>query len=260
MQLVSWNVNGFRAMCTKPEWSWFSSTRADVVALQEVKADPEQIPDEHRNPSGWIAEWMPSRIKKGYSGVATFIRASQNPALTPLSVTFELPGFSGEGRLIHIEFNAFHFFNIYFPNGTSSDERLAYKMAYYEAFLEHAQALRQLKPIVVCGDFNTAHRPLDLAHPRENADHSGFLPQERAFLDKFIASGYTDTFRFIHGDMPDMYSWWSYKFSARAKNVGWRIDYFFVSNELLPAVRDAWIETSTMGSDHCPVGLELEIE
>jgi len=258
MKLVSWNINGFRAICTKPEWSWFDTTTADVVALQEVKAEPGQIPEDKRAPRGWTAQWLPASIKKGYSGVATFVRTGGGFAPAPLSVSLELPGFEGEGRLIHLEFNDFHFFNVYFPNGTSSEARLAYKMAYYKAFLEHAQNLRQSKPIVVCGDFNTAHRPIDLARPKENANHSGFLPEERAFLDSMIAAGYTDTFRLIHGDIPDMYSWWSYKFNARANNVGWRIDYFFVSNELVHAVRDAWIESSAMGSDHCPVGLEIE--
>ena len=255
MKLVSWNVNGFRAICGKPDWSWFGSTNADVVALQETKVDPVLVPPEVREPEGWQAHWLGSRIKKGYSGVAVFTR------LPALRSDAELPDprFEGEGRLLHLEFPAFHFFNVYFPNGTRDDERLAYKMGYYEAFLAHAETLRKEKPIVVCGDFNTAHRPIDLARPRENEDHSGFLPLERAWMDRFAEAGYVDTFRHVHGDVPGMYSWWSYKQRARVKNVGWRIDYFFVSKELAPAVRDAWIELEVMGSDHCPVGLALEV-
>ncbi len=254
-RLVSWNVNGFRAVSSKPEWNWFSTTTADVVALQETKADPAQVGEEHRSPDGWHAWWLPATVKKGYSGVAVFSRH------TPLDVAYDLPGerFRGEGRCLHLTFPEFHFFNIYFPNGGMGEERLRYKMGYYEAFLEHAETLRRDRPIVVCGDFNTAHRPIDLARPKENETVSGFLPEERAWMDRFVATGYVDTFRHVRGDEADRYSWWSYKTRARARNVGWRIDYFFVSEELRGAVRDAWIEMDVMGSDHCPVGLELEV-
>lgn len=259
VRLVSWNVNGFRAVSGKSEWNWFAATDADVVALQETKAEPAQIAEGHRNPEGWNAAWLSASVKKGYSGVAVFTR--QGSVLEPLRVDTELPevDFQGEGRLLHIEYPAFHFFNVYFPNGTRDDERLTYKLGYYEAFLRHAQNLRREKPIVVCGDFNTAHRPIDLARPKSNEDHSGFLPVERAWMDHFIGEGYVDTFRHIHGDEPHQYSWWSYKQRARQNNVGWRIDYFFVSAELEPAIRDAWIESEVMGSDHCPVGLALEL-
>ena len=158
----------------------------------------------------------------------------------------------------------------YFPNGgaeeldengkpTGAFKRVPYKMGYFEAFLAYAEECRKTKPIVVCGDFNIAHRPIDLARPRQNEKNTGFLPEERAFMDRFVAMGYVDTFRHVHGDAPDNYSWWSYKSRAREKNVGWRIDYFFVSQELAPAIRDAWIEQDVYGSDHCPVGLSLEV-
>ena len=161
IRLVSWNVNGFRALSGKPDWDWFASTDADVVALQETKAEPAQIAEEHRSPEGWNAEWLAAQVKKGYSGVAVFSR--QKAALEPLAVHRELPDprYQGEGRLLHIEYPAFHFFNVYFPNGTKDDGRLAYKMGYYDAFLAHAEELRRTKPIVVCGDFNIAHRAIE---------------------------------------------------------------------------------------------------
>ena len=168
------------------------------------------------------------------------------------------PAFQGEGRLIHLELPEFHFFNVYFPNGQMNEGRLQYKLGYYDAFLAYAEQMRRTKPIVVCGDFNTAHKPIDLARPRENEEASGFLPIERAWMDRFVASGYIDTFRHVHGELPDMYSWWSFRTKARERNVGWRIDYFFVSNELENRIKNAWIDVDVMGSDHCPVGLELD--
>ncbi len=255
MKMVSWNVNGLRAISAKPEWRWFETTAADIVALQETKATPEQIAPDLRAPAGRHSCWASSTVKKGYSGVAVFSR----PA--PLRCTEELPqpDFQGEGRLLHLEYPGFHFFNVYFPNGGEENKRVPYKMAFYDAFLEHAQNLRRTKPIVVCGDFNTAHKEIDLARPKQNETTTGFLPEERAWLDAFTAAGYVDTFRLIHGDVEGAYTWWSFRMGARGRNVGWRIDYFFVSEELRPAVRNAWIERDVFGSDHCPVGLELEI-
>ena len=254
MKLLSWNVNGFRAICAKKDWNWFALSDGDIIGLQETKASESQIPEEHRHPKGYHSAWF-SGERKGYSGVAVFSRTA------PLVVNFDLPdkAWQGEGRLIHMEFPAFHYFNVYFPNGQNGDERLAYKMGYYDAFLRHAGECRKTKPIVVCGDFNTAHRPVDLARPGENGNTSGFLPMERAWMDRLVKAGYTDTFRHVHGDESAQYSWWSYRMRARERNVGWRIDYFFVSDELKGAVRNAWIESEVMGSDHCPVGLELEL-
>lgn len=266
IKLVSWNVNGLRALSAKPEWEWFARTDARIVALQETKAHPEQLKEELVSPEGWEAHWSSSHVKKGYSGVAVFSR------MTPLAVRAELPDprWQGEGRLLHLEFPEFHFFNGYFPNGGAEEldengkptgrfKRVPYKMGFFEAFLNYAEECRKNKPIVVCGDFNIAHQAIDLARPRQNVKNTGFLPEERAFLDRFTAMGYVDTFRKVHGDEPDQYSWWSYKTRAREKNIGWRIDYFFVSEELAPAVSDAWIENDVYGSDHCPVGLELKL-
>lgn len=255
MQLYSWNVNGFRSLCDSGQWSWFASAQPDVLGLQEVKVSIEQVPEAYRQPEGYHSAWFSAAKKRGYSGVATFSR------IQPLAVTFDLPdpAYQGEGRLIHLELPDFHFFNVYFPNGSMGPERLAYKLGYYEAFLKHVESMRKTKPIVACGDFNTAHKPVDLARPRENEENSGFLPVERVWMDRFVAHGYVDTFRHVHGDEPECYSWWSFRTKARERNVGWRIDYFFVSSELVPYVKNAWIAVDVMGSDHCPVGLELDI-
>ena len=266
MKFISWNVNGLRALAAKPEWQWFAKTDADLVALQEIKADVSQLKEQLVHAEGWEAYFCSSVVKKGYSGVAVYSRK------TPQKVAKELPEpeFAGEGRLLHLEFPQFHFINGYFPNGGAEilDEegrpsgkflRVPYKMGFFEAFLGLAQSLRRTKPLVVCGDFNIAHRAIDLARPRQNEKNTGFLPEERAFLDRFTAAGYVDTFRLVHGDVEGRYSWWSYKTKARAKNIGWRIDYFFVSEELVPHVKDAWIEDTVFGSDHCPVGLELDL-
>lgn len=253
MHLYSWNVNGFRSLCASGGWDWFDRVGPDLVGLQEVKAEIGQVPEGAREPAGYHCAWFSAAKKRGYSGVATFSR------IQPLAVTFDLPdpAWQGEGRLIHLELPDFHFFNVYFPNGQMNEERLAYKLGYYDAFLAHAQSLRKTKPIVVCGDFNTAHKAIDLARPKANEGTSGFLPVERAWMDRFTAQGYVDTFRHVHGDEADIYSWWSFRSRARERNVGWRIDYFFVSEELTPRIKNAWIDMDVMGSDHCPVGLEL---
>lgn len=255
MKLTSWNVNGFRAVRKKPDWSWFHDIDADIIGLQETKATPEQIAPEDKNPEGFHSYWHASTVKKGYSGTAVFSRPE------PLSVTYDLPdaAFHGEGRVIQLEYEQFWYLNIYFPNGQSGDERLEYKLAFYDEFLRHAQTLRESKPIVVCGDFNTAHFPIDLARPKANEGTSGFLPVERAWMDTLVAHGYVDTFRHIHPDAAEQYSWWSYRFKARERNAGWRIDYFFVSEELKGNIANAWIENSQYGSDHCPVWLELDL-
>ena len=264
MKLLSWNVNGLRAVSAKPDWRWFQQSDADIIGLQETKASPDQLDEAVRAPQGWHSFFASSTVKKGYSGVAVFCRQE------PLAVNYELPDsfYQGEGRMIHVEFPQFHYFNGYFPNGgeeiLSEDnkhigqfKRVPYKMGFFDAFLRHAQALRQQKPVVVCGDFNIAHNAIDLARPKQNVKNTGFLPLEREWMDTFTATGYIDTFRHIHGALPEKYSWWSYKAAARPKNIGWRIDYFFVSEELRENIKNAWIENDIFGSDHCPVGLEL---
>jgi exodeoxyribonuclease-3 len=255
MRLYSWNVNGMRAIIGKGFWDWFGQSGGDVVCLQETKAEPAQLPEVCLKPEGgYVSFWNHNKLKKGHSGVGCLTR------IPPLSWTFGLPQpeFQGEGRLIRLEFESFYLFNIYFPNSQSGESRLNYKLGYYDAFLAHAQELRKVKPIVVCGDFNTAHREADINHPERYADTPGFLPIERAWMDRFIAAGYVDTFRMFQ-DGGGHYTWWSYFRNARARNSGWRIDYFFVSEELAGRVRRAWIEPEVMGSDHCPVAIDLDV-
>lgn len=253
MILYSWNVNGLRAVALKGFREWLEGSGADFVGLQETKLQKDHE-DGFAEACGYKAVFCSCNAKKGYSGVGAYFR------LAPLAVNFELPDprLQGEGRLLHLEYPAFHLFTVYFPNGQMGPERLAYKLDYYEAFLEHAQTLRREKPIVVCGDFNTAHTELDIKNAKSNQNSSGFLPVERAFLDRFVAEGYVDTFRMFVSE-GGHYTWWDYRFQARIRNVGWRLDYFFVSEELKPRVKRAWIADEVMGSDHCPVGLELEV-
>jgi len=253
MILLSWNVNGLRAVVQKDFWPWLEACGADVVAVQESKIQPGHEAD-FAGTAQYRTLWSSATVKKGYSGVGCFYR------MEPVSVALELPNaaYGGEGRLIQMEFQDFYFFNVYFPNGGRGPDRLAYKFGYYDAFLKHAEELRRKKPIVVCGDFNTAHTALDLKNAKSNERNSGFLPEERAWVDSFIAAGYVDTFRMFQPE-GGHYSWWDYRFKSRDRNVGWRIDYFFVSEELRSKVKRAWIDPTVMGSDHCPVGLEIEV-
>ncbi|MDR0622602.1 MAG: exodeoxyribonuclease III [Deltaproteobacteria bacterium] len=256
MKLISFNVNGLRAASGKPGFfEWFLASGADLVALQETKARPEQLGEEILSPGPYRSYFSSPTVKKGYSGVAIFAKEK------PLGVTAELPGdkWAQEGRLLHAELKDFHFLNVYFPNGQKDDERLDFKMGYYEAFFEFAQKLRASKPVVVCGDFNVAHREIDLAQPEYYSETSGFLPQEREFVTKLIANGYVDTFRHLNGDLTEQYTWWSYRGGDKRKNNGWRIDYFFATSELAPKLAKAWIEPKIRFSDHCPIGLELNL-
>lgn len=233
---------------------WLETASPDVVCLQEIKATPDQLGRSIDDIKGYHMVWNPAQ-RKGYSGVAIFSKIQ--PKGIHLGIGIER--FDVEGRVIRLEFEEFDLFGVYFPNGTSGPERLQYKMEFYDAFLEHCEQLRREgKKLVITGDVNTAHCAIDLRNPKANAKNSGFLPEERAWMDKFIAKGYVDTFRNLHPDEPDHYTWWSYRANVRAKNVGWRIDYFFVTEDLTDQVRDSFIEASVMGSDHCPIGLQLD--
>jgi len=214
----------------------------------------DQIEKDFFNPAGFQSYWCCAE-RKGYSGVATYSKIAPDN----VEYGFGIEHFDNEGRILITKFPQFTLLNIYFPNGKRDQERLDYKMAFYDATLDFCNDLREKgEKLVVSGDYNTAHKEIDLANPKENEKNSGFLPIERAWLDTFVANGYVDSFRLFH-DEPDQYSWWTYRFKAREKNIGWRIDYHFVSDDLVSAVKDAFIMPEVMGSDHCPVGVELEL-
>lgn len=247
-------MNGLRAVHQKGHLAWFYEEKPDILCLQETKVTEDKLPPELKQIDGYEVYYCHAD-RGGYSGVAQFSR------IKPKNVrsAFGIAGFDGEGRILISDYEKFVLFNIYFPNGKASKERLRYKMEFYDAFLDYAEELRKKgKKIVACGDFNTAHKEIDIARPKENSKVSGFLPEERAWMDGFVARGYVDTFRMFN-DRPDNYSWWDLKTRARERNVGWRIDYFFVSRNLEKHVKEACIRSDIMGSDHCPVGITLEI-
>ena len=251
MRVISWNVNGLRAVHKKGFLDWLSSEDPDILCLQETKAHEEQLPEEVRSVAGYHS-FFSTPERRGYSGVGLYTKKA------PDSVQFGFGDrFDAEGRTIIADYGEFVLFGIYFPNGRQSAERLQYKMDFYDAFLEYAEKTRASgKHVVVCGDVNTAHKEIDLARPKENANVSGFLPQERAWIDEFLDHGYKDTLR-IFNQEPENYSYWDMMTRARDRNVGWRIDYFFVDQVFSERLTDAFILPDVMGSDHCPVGIEI---
>jgi exodeoxyribonuclease-3 len=254
MRLICWNVNGIRAAERKGLYDWFIKEQPDILCLQEIKASPEQIPAHLRNAPNYNVYWN-SAERKGYSGVGTLSKKLP----VRYKKGFGIERFDQEGRILITEFPEFVLFNIYFPNGKKDDERLHYKLDFYDTFLGYADNLKaEGKNIIVCGDFNTAHKEIDLARPKENETRSGFLPVERAWIDTFIDHGYVDTFRHFNNE-PEQYSWWDFKTRARERNVGWRIDYFFVNKEFVPNLKSAFILQHVMGSDHCPIGIDIKL-
>jgi len=252
MKLYSWNVNGIRACLNKGLPEFFASTRPDILALQETKARPDQVelPAEFDD---YHAVWNPAE-KPGYSGVAVFSR------LEPSSVELGLgiAEHDREGRVITLDFPDFRLVNVYTPNAQNELRRLPYRMEWDEAFRHHLQRLGEDgKPLIFCGDLNVAHHEIDLARPKENRRSAGFSDEERAGFSRLLDSGFTDSFRHLHPDREGAYSWWSYRGGARSRNVGWRIDYFGVSNAATDAIADAAILPEVTGSDHCPVHLAL---
>jgi exodeoxyribonuclease-3 len=252
LKIISWNVNGLRAVMKKGFMDFLAAKGPDIVCLQETKTS--EAPLELYQADGY-RRYFASGEKKGYSGVAILTREE------PRSVTrgFGDTRFDGEGRTLIADYGKFVLMNIYFPNGKASPARLDYKMGFYDAFLDYADRLKgQGRKIVVCGDVNTAHDERDIARPRENAKVSGFLPEERTWMDKLEAHGYVDTFRIFDQD-GGHYTFWDVISGARARNVGWRIDYFYVSEDLKKDVKDAFIMPEVMGSDHCPIGIRLDV-
>lgn len=253
MQIVSWNLNGIRAAQKKGFLDWLKETQPDILSVQETKAQPDQLDAELLEPEGYHSYWA-SALKKGYSGVALYSKTE------PLTIEIGLgdPAYDDEGRTIIAHYPDFIFMGAYFPNGSRDHSRVPYKMAYKAAFLDKANAFRAAgKSVIFAGDINTAHQPIDLARPKQNEKTTGFLPEERIWFDEVLSAGYVDSFRHLYPEREGAYSWWSMRSGAREKNVGWRIDYVFVSDDLLPRLSSAAIHAEVEGSDHCPVSIRL---
>lgn len=253
-KFISWNVNGLRAVEKKGFLDFLARSGADILAVQETKAQENQLSAALLRPAGYGA-YFAGALRKGYSGVACYCKEE------PLSVTNGLgvAEFDAEGRTLILEYPDFYFLNIYFPNGGQGEERIAFKLRFYDAFLKKSKELFSSgKAVVACGDVNTAHTELDLARPKQNEDVTGFLPRERAWLDRFFTEGYADAFRLFEKD-GGHYTWWDYKTRARERNVGWRIDYFMVDGASVPRVKSAGILTDVQGSDHCPIELTMDL-
>jgi len=254
MRILCWNINGIRAIWKKGFPEWFEKEMPDVLCLQETKAQRDQLEDQMIRFKDYTSYFY-SAEKKGYSGVAIYTRVK------PVSVKAGLnnPFFDSEGRVIEMEFEKFTLFSVYFPNGGRGPERVKYKLDFYEALFNRVEDLRKSgKNVVICGDYNTAHKEIDLARPAQNIRTSGFLPEERAWIDKIVDMKYVDIFRNFNQD-PEQYTYWDQITRARERNVGWRIDYFFVSEGMVPMVKNASIHPTVMGSDHCPIELVLEV-
>ncbi|MDF2587068.1 MAG: exodeoxyribonuclease [Anaerocolumna sp.] len=251
MKLISWNVNGLRACLTKGFEDFFKEVDADVFCIQETKMQPEQVELEFE---GYKQYWN-SAVKKGYSGTAVFTK------IEPLSVSYDLgmDKHGDEGRVITLEFKDFYLVTVYTPNSQRELARLEYRMEWEDDFRAYILNLEKNKPVILCGDLNVAHNEIDLKNPKSNTKSAGFSNEERAKMTELLGSGFVDSYRFLYPDITDAYTWWSYMFRAREKNVGWRIDYFIVSEKLKGNIKDSIIHKDILGSDHCPVGLEINL-
>ena len=255
MKLVSWNVNGLRAVVNKGFEDFFRDINADVFCVQETKMQEEQVDDKIKNIfDGYYCYWN-SAEKKGYSGTAVFSK------IKPLNVTYGIgiEEHDKEGRVITVEYENFYLVNCYTANAKRELERLDYRMVWEDEFRNYLLKLNEKKPVVLCGDLNVAHEEIDLKNPKTNRGNAGFTDEERGKMTELLNSGFTDTFRYLYPNKEGVYSWWSYMFKAREKNAGWRIDYFIVSKSIENKIKESYIFSEIMGSDHCPVGLDLEI-
>ena len=255
MKLVSWNVNGLRAVVTKGFEDFFKEINADVFCVQETKMQEEQLDDNIRKIfDGYYCYWN-SAEKKGYSGTAVFSK------IKPINVTYGIgiEEHDREGRVITVEYEKFYLVNCYTPNAKRELERLDYRMIWEDEFRKYLLKLNETKPVVLCGDLNVAHEEIDLKNPKTNRGNAGFTDEERGKMTQLLSSGFTDSFRYLYPDKAGIYSWWSYMFKAREKNAGWRIDYFIVSKSIEEKIKESYIFSEVIGSDHCPVGLDLEL-
>jgi exodeoxyribonuclease III len=252
VKIVSWNVNGLRAIYKKGFRDFIMHNDFDILCLQEIKINKEKILKEIKSPEGYLP-YFSCALRPGYSGVATYTKIMAHNA----GYGFGIPHFDDEGRVLWQEYKDFILFNTYMPNGGRDKKRLAYKMEFYYEFLDYLKRLLKAgKNIIVTGDINTAHKPIDLARPRQNENNTGFLPEERQWIDRLLDAGFLDAFR-LFNSKPQNYTWWDYKTHARQRNVGWRIDYFFISKGLEKKVKQCSIMPDVMGSDHCPIYLEI---
>lgn len=251
MKLISWNVNGLRAVMNKGFKEFFESIDADAICLQETKLQEGQI---EFAPEGYYTYWN-SALKKGYSGTVIFTKAK------PINVTYGIgiEEHDQEGRVITAEYEGFYLVDCYTPNSQRELTRLDYRMKWEDDFRKYLEELNQKKPVILCGDLNVAHNEIDLKNPKTNRHNAGFTDEERNKMTELLGAGFTDSFRYLYPDKTDIYSWWSYMFYAREKNAGWRIDYFIVSDSIKDKIKDSKILTEIMGSDHCPVELDIEI-
>ena len=249
MKLISWNVNGFRACLTKGFEESFRGFDADIFCIQETKMQPEQVTTSFDG----YTQYFNSAVKKGYSGTAVFTKT------VPESVVFNFGSHTDEGRAIIADYGSFRLVNLYVPNAQRGLARIDYRMQWEDDLRAFLTELDREKPIILCGDLNVAHQEIDLKNAKANIGNAGFSDEERGKFGELLAAGFTDTFRFLHPDQKDAYSWWSYMGRAREKNVGWRIDYFLVSNRIAERIRKAEIFPEILGSDHCPVGLEIDL-
>jgi len=255
-KIISWNVNGLRAIERKGFWEKFLKIDADIYCLQETKANPDQLSDNARTPAGYHSYFSWPTEKKGYSGVAIYTK--EKPIEVGAGIGMD--GNDDEGRVITARFSDFILVNCYFPNGGGGPERLAYKLKFYDEFLTYIESLKKkYKKVIFCGDVNTAHYPIDLARPKENEENTGFLPEERAWLDEVVDSGWVDVFRNFFPNKKDAYSYWDMKTRARDRNVGWRIDYFFASAPMVTGISSIEILTNFLGSDHAPIEMNLKL-
>ena len=255
MKLISWNVNGLRAVITKGFKDFFEEINADIFCIQETKMQEEQIEDNIKEIFKQYNCYWNSAEKKGYSGTAVFSKKK------PLKVTYGIgiEEHDKEGRVITLEFEKFYLVNCYTPNSKRELERLEYRMVWENEFRKYLVELNKSKPVVICGDLNVAHEEIDLKNPKTNRRNAGFTDEERGKMTELLDSGFTDTFRYLYPNKTECYSWWSYMFKAREKNAGWRIDYFLVSKSIENKIKESYIFSDVMGSDHCPVGLDLDI-
>ena len=256
MKIISWNTNGLRATAKQGYFTpLFKDEKPDILCLQETKAKPEQLPAEVRDIPGYFSYFSHPKTKKGYSGVAIYSKEKPKEVFYGLG----LPKLDDEGRLIGAKYKNFTLINVYFPNGGQGPDRLKYKLEFYEAFLKFINKLRQNgEKIIFGGDINTAHTAIDLARPKENEENTGFLPIERAWIDKLIKNNFVDVWRNFNPNKKEVYTYWDMKTRARDRNVGWRIDYFFVDEKIMPKIKKAGILNDYWGSDHCPIWLEIQ--